>query len=96
MSENKLRNDGNMTHLSKDDIGETKEDIEKLLSEHSKLIIRNIERIGTRKAEIFLVEPTLPRDFKAFVQRLVILVNDTGAEETMYKHETNSITFWYD
>jgi hypothetical protein len=85
-----------MAHKSKDDIGETREDIEKLLSEHSKLIIKEIKRIGEGEVEIFLVEPTLPRDFRAFVQRLVIIVNEMGAEETIYRPETNSISFWYD
>lgn len=66
------------------------------LFKNGKLIIKEIKRTGTRKAEIFLIEPTLPRDFKGFIQRLVMIVNEMGAEEVTYEPENNSISFWYD
>lgn len=81
----------------------TEKDIEKLLSKHSKLIIKKIKAITTkeepkpgREFEIYLVEPILPEDFKGFVQRLVMLINDMGATEITYYPEKNSMTFWYD
>ena len=81
----------------------TEKDIEKLLSKHSKLIVKKIKAITTkeepklgREFEIFLVEPTLPQDFKGFMQRLMMLVNEMDATEVHYMPEKNSITFWYD
>ena len=85
-----------MTHINKDEIGTTKEDIEKLLSKNTMLIIKEIKRTGDRTVEIFLVEPTLPQDFKGFVQRLVMIIYEMDAEEAIYRPEKNSITFWYD
>lgn len=81
----------------------TEEDIEKMLSKHSKLIVKKIKAITTkeeqkpgRKFEIYLIEPTLPQDFKGFIQRLVMLINEMDATQTIYGPEENSITFWYD
>ena len=80
----------------------TEKDIEKLLTEHSKLIVNKIKSITKRgeppgrEFEIFLVEPTLPQDFKGFIQRLIILVNDMSATEVLYNPKENSISFWYD
>ena len=79
----------------------TEKHIEKLLSKHSKLIIKKIEESSREKPpgrefEIYLIEPTLPEDFKGFIQRLVMLINEMEATEVTYKPEKNSITFWYD
>lgn len=79
----------------------TEEDIEKLLSGHSKLIVKKIkessgEKPPGRKFEIYLVEPTLPEDFKGFVQRLTMLINEMDGTEIYYNPEKNSMTFWYD
>lgn len=81
----------------------TEKDIEKLLSKHSKLIVKKIKAITTKEKpepgryfEIYLIEPTLPQDFKGFVQRLVMLINDMDATEVVYWPEKNSMTFWYD
>lgn len=74
-----------------------------MLSKHSKLIVKKIKAITTkeepkpgREFEIYLIEPTLPEDFKGFVQRLVMLINDMGATEVTYYPEKHSMTFWYD
>lgn len=81
----------------------TEKDMEKLLSKHSKLIVNKIEAIITKEEpepgryfEIYLIEPVLPQDFKGFIQRLVMLINEMNANETIYRPEKNSITFWYD
>lgn len=79
----------------------TEEDIEKLLSEHSKSIVKKIkessgEQPPGREFEIYLVEPTLPEDFKGLVQRLAMLINDMEAAEITYHPEKNSMSFWYD
>ena len=79
----------------------TEKDIEELLSEHTKLIVKKIkessgEKPPGREFEIYLIEPTLPEDFKGFIQRLVMLINEMDATEVTYKPEKNSITFWYD
>jgi len=85
----------------------TEKDIEKMLSKHSKLIVKKIEAIKEypeeppgRMFEIYLIEPKLPQDFKGFVQRLVMLIDNMNAKhwarEIMYLPEKNSITFWYD
>ena len=74
-----------------------------MLSKHSKLIVKKIKAITTkeepkpgREFEIYLIEPTLPEDFKGFVQRLVMLINDMRTTEVTYNPEKNSMTFWYD
>ena len=54
------------------------------------------EKPPGRKFEIYLVEPTLPQDFKGFIQRLTMLVNEMEATEVIYNSEKNSMTFWYD
>ncbi len=81
----------------------TEKDMEKLLSKHSKLIVKEIKAITTkespnpgRKFEIYLVEPTSLEDFKGFVQRLAILINEMEATEIIYYPEKNSMTFYYD
>ena len=78
-------------------------DIDKMLSGHTKLIVNKIEAITTeedpepgREFELYLVEPTLPQDFKGFVQRLMMLVNEMDASEVFYNPGKNSVTFWYD
>jgi len=67
------------------------------------LIVKKIKAITTkeepkpgREFEIYLIEPTLPEDFKGFVQRLVMLINDMRTTEVTYNPEKNSMTFWYD
>lgn len=81
----------------------TEKDIDKMLSGHTKLIIKKIEAITTREDpkpgrefELYLIEPTLPQDFKGFVQRLMVLVNEMGTSEVFYKPEKNSVIFLYD
>lgn len=79
----------------------TERDIEKLLGEHSKFIVKEInessgEKPPGRKFEIYLVEPTSPEDFKGFIQRLAMLINEMDATEIVYHPEKNSMTFWYD
>lgn len=77
-------------------------DIEELLSEHARLIVKEIKAITEeeqepgREFEIYLIEPTLPQDFKAFIQRLAMLINDMEATEIVYHPEKNSMSFWYD
>ncbi len=48
------------------------------------------------RQEIYLIEPTLPQDFKGFIQRLMMLINEMDTTEVTYKPERNSIIFWYD
>jgi len=79
----------------------TEKDMEKLLSKHTKLIVKKIEessgeKLPGREFEVYLVEPTLPQDFKGFIQRLAMLINEMGATEVTYNPEKNSMTFWYD
>ncbi len=79
----------------------SEKDIEKLLSKHTKLIIKKIiessgEKPPGREFEIYLVEPVLPQDFKGFVQRLMMLINEMDATEVTFIPEKNSIKFWYD
>ena len=79
----------------------TEKDMEKLLSEHSKLIVKEIressgEEEPGREFEIYFTEPTLPEDFKGFIQRLAMLINEMSATEIVYHPEKNSMTFWYD
>lgn len=81
----------------------TEKDMEKLLSKHTKLIVKKIEAITTedepepgREFEVYLIEPTLPQDFKGFVQRLMMLVNEMEATEVIYHPDKNSVAFWYD
>ncbi len=77
-------------------------DIEELLREYSRLIVKEIKAVTEegqepgREFEIYLIEPTLPQDFKGFVQRLVMLINDMDASEIIYNPKNNSMTFWYD
>jgi hypothetical protein len=79
----------------------TERDIEKLLCKHSKLIVKKIEESSGEKPpgrefEVYLVEPKLPEDFKGFIQRLAMLINEMSATEITYHPEKNSMTFWYD
>ncbi len=81
----------------------TEKDIEELLSEHTRLIVKEIKAVTTeeeqepgREFEIYLIEPTLPQDFKGFVQRLAMLINEMDASEIIYNTENNSMRFWYD
>ncbi len=81
----------------------TEKEIEKELSKHSKLIVKKIKAVTTkeepepgREFEIYLIEPKLPEDFEAFLQRMVMLINEMDASEVVYSPEKNSITFWYD
>lgn len=81
----------------------TERDIDKMLSGLTKLIIKKIKAITTkeepkpgREFVIYLIEPTLPQDFKGFVQRLIMLVNEMDASEVIYNPEKNSVTFLYD
>lgn len=81
----------------------TEKDMEKLLSKHSKLIVKEIKAITTkveqkpgREFEVYLIEPILPQDFKGFTQRLVMLINEMVATQVTYHPEKNSVTFWYD
>ena len=81
----------------------TVKDMEKLLSKHSKLIVKEIKAITTkedpepgREFEVFLIEPKSLEDFKGFIQRLLMLINEMYATEIIYKPEKNSVRFWYD
>ncbi len=81
----------------------TEKDIDKKLSGLTKLIVKKIKAVTTkeepepgREFEVFLIEPNLPEDFEAFVQRMVMLINEMGASEVLYKPEKHSIIFMYD
>lgn len=60
-------------------------------------IIKEIERVSPREAEVFLKEPEdYKAEYKPFVQRIVMLIIIFGADETTYNPEHNSIEFWWD